>query len=426
MIYSSSIKVLATGLFILSINLFSLSVSAQDSAVVAPAAITAAPDAAVVDAGKALFVGNCKVCHAVNEQVVGPALAKVYERRDINWIIAFVKNSQKVIKSGDSYAVDLYNKYNKTEMPTFDFKDEEIKSIVAYIKYETENPTVEKGPEVKPETPGEQGNSQSGVSSEYFYIIIGVLIIVLALILVVLVLIVTVLNKFLNQQQDLDEADKEIVNQRIDLGAVLKSKAFIGFTIFIFVTLIAKTTIDGLFSIGIQQGYAPKQPIAFSHKLHAGQNQIDCNYCHTGVRISKNANIPSANICMNCHSIIKTGPMYGETEIAKIYKAVENNTPIEWVRIHNLPDFSYFNHSQHVVVGNQECQTCHGPVQEMETVAQSAQLTMGWCIDCHRKTDVNAKGNAYYDKLVQLHNSSNKTPMKVVNIGGLECAKCHY
>lgn len=424
MIYLSPIKVFASGLIIFSTSLLSLSVIAQDAA--EPAAATSSADPAVIDAGKALFVANCKVCHAVNDQMVGPALAKVYERRDIDWILAFVKNSQKVIKSGDPYAIELYNKFNKTEMPTFDFKDEEIHSIIAYVKYETENPTVVAPEAVAGDGTSAEGASQSGISSEYFYIILAVLIVVLALILIVLALIVSVLNRFLKQQQNLEEADQEIVNQRIDLGGILKSKAFVGFAIFIFVTLVAKTTVDGLFSVGIQQGYAPKQPIAFSHKLHAGDNQIDCNYCHTGVRISKNANIPSANICMNCHSIIKSGPMYGETEIAKIYKAVENNTPIEWVRIHNLPDFSYFNHAQHVAVGNQECQTCHGPVEEMEVVAQHSLLTMGWCIDCHRQTDVSAQGNAYYDKLVELHNSNSKTPMKVVDIGGLECAKCHY
>jgi Cytochrome c7 and related cytochrome c len=193
-----------------------------------------------------------------------------------------------------------------------------------------------------------------------------------------------------------------------------------------------KAVINGLYSVGVQQGYAPKQPIAFSHKLHAGAYEIDCNYCHTGAMKGKSATIPSVNICMNCHRAVKTeSPL-----IQKLWAAADwqpetlsfgpNQKPIEWVRIHNLPDLAYFNHSQHVSVAGLECQTCHGPIQEMDVVKQYSLLTMGWCIDCHRKTDVNAKGNAYYDKLVELHKAANKEPMKVQDNGGLECAKCHY
>jgi len=185
--------------------------------------------------------------------------------------------------------------------------------------------------------------------------------------------------------------------------------------------MVLRAVIDGLFTVGVQQGYAPTQPIAFSHALHAGEYQIDCNYCHTGVRKSKNANIPSANICMNCHSSIQTE----SPEIKKIYAALENNEPIEWVRVHNIPDLAYFNHAQHVAVGEIECQTCHGPVEEMEVVRQHASLTMGWCINCHRETEINGD-NEYYDKLVELHSAVSKEPMTVNDIGGLECSKCHY
>jgi hypothetical protein len=129
---------------------------------------------------------------------------------------------------------------------------------------------------------------------------------------------------------------------------------------------------------------------------------------------------------MNCHGQITKGTITstGTAEIEKIYAAIENNQPIEWVRIHNLPDLAYFNHSQHVAVANIECQTCHGEIQEMEVVQQFSILTMGWCIDCHRTTEINSKGNAYYDQLVELHDSPD--PMTVEDIGGLECAKCHY
>ena len=172
--------------------------------------------------------------------------------------------------------------------------------------------------------------------------------------------------------------------------------------------LVTKALIDGAFNVGVHQGYAPKQPIAYSHKLHAGEYKIDCNYCHTGVNRGQSAHIPSANICMNCHGVIKKE----SPEIQKIYAAIENNQPIEWVRVHNLPDFAYFNHAQHVNVGGLQCQQCHGEIQNMEVVEQRSSLTMGWCIDCHRKTEVNAKGNAYYDKLVQVHNESGKDALK--------------
>jgi len=181
-------------------------------------------------------------------------------------------------------------------------------------------------------------------------------------------------------------------------------------------------SIDKVMGVGIQQGYSPRQPIAFSHKLHAGDHQINCNYCHTSVYKGASANIPSANICMNCHSQIKKE----STEIQKIYRAIEKNRPIEWVRVHNLPDLAYFNHSQHTKVGGVECQTCHGPIETMEGVAQYSPLTMGWCIDCHRNTPLNTEGNAYYDNLVKLHEKQSSGSFIVASNGGTECSKCHY
>jgi heme/copper-type cytochrome/quinol oxidase subunit 2 len=266
----------------------------------------------------------------------------------------------------------------------------------------------------------------SGIPNEYLSIIVGVLAFILVLILIVLGLIVTVLTKYI-QKQDLPEEEKEYVSQKTDFGKIFKSDAVIIIVTTLVIAFVAKTAIDGLYSVGVQQGYAPAQPIAFSHALHAGQYEIACQYCHTGVEIGKSANIPSANICMNCHTHIQNvGGKEGiSPEIQKIYNAVDNNQPIEWVRVHNLPDLAYFNHAQHVAVGGVECQTCHGPIQEMEVVGQHSTLTMGWCIDCHRQTEITTEGNVYYDKLVQLHSTS-KDALKVKDIGGLECAKCHY
>ncbi len=382
-----------------------------------------------VEQGKTLFNNNCATCHAVTaETVVGPGLKGVNERRPEAWLISWIKNPAKVLATGDQYANDLYNKYNKTPMPAFDFTDDEIRSILAYIDVSGTGEAANTvaggdGAEGKNVPSGDgAGNDTAGggMSSGYFTVILVALLVILLLVLVVLIMIVSLLTKFLRDKKDLSEEDREVVEQKVDVNKILSSNAFKGGAIILAFLILGKIGLDNVMKIGISQGYAPDQPIAFSHKLHAGQYQIDCNYCHTTVTKSKNASVPSANICMNCHGVIKnTSP-----EIKKIYAAIENDRPIEWIRVHNLPDLAYFNHSQHVNVGGVACQSCHGEIQNMEIVQQVAPLTMGWCIDCHRKTEVNAKDNAYYDKLVALHNS--KEPMKVANIGGIECSKCHY
>jgi mono/diheme cytochrome c family protein len=376
-------------------------------------------DPAIIKQGEALFKANCKACHAVDKKVVGPALAGVTKRApSVQWIIDWVKNSAKVVASGDEYGVKIYEEYQKSQMTAFtSLKDEEIMALIAYIEAPPAAPVVT--------TTTTTDTKTSDASSGYLNLILIGMVVILVLLLVILGFIVTTLRKFLNEKQ-LSEEDNEVVNSPITTTSFFTSPGFIFLVAFIVAGVGFKTVVDGLYTIGVQQGYQPKQPIAFSHKIHAGQYEIDCKYCHTGVTKGKSANIPSPNICMNCHSQIKVGTNTGEGEIAKIYAAIQNNKPIEWVRIHNLPDLAYFNHSQHVVVGGIECQTCHGPIQEMDVVKQYSLLTMGWCIDCHRKTDVNTKGNEYYDKLVKLHDEKKNGKMKVEDIGGLECSKCHY
>lgn len=421
--------------FLLIFSLFSVInfAQAQDAAASEDGIST---DPAMISAGEKLFKGNCTSCHQVHKKVIGPALANVWERvPSKEWIYSFIQNSTKVIASGDEYAVNLYNEYNKTQMTSFGSLDPaKIDQILAYVKDETlKGPP---GPKVPEPCVGEDCPKtpvSAGVDSTYVTAVMLILVIVLLLILVVLGLMVNILTKVLKDKNDLEEADVEVVNQRFDLGKFFKSNGVVGLLVFIIVALGMKAGIDGLFTVGVQQNYQPNQPIAFSHKIHAGQYEIDCQYCHTGVRKAKSANIPSANICMNCHSAIKTE----SAEIQKIYAAIDydpetleygtNTKPIEWVRVHNLPDLAYFNHSQHVQVGGLECETCHGEIKEMEVVYQYSPLTMGWCINCHRETNVNTKGNGYYNKLVELHEDNNgKTPMKVEDIGGLECSKCHY
>lgn len=197
----------------------------------------------------------------------------------------------------------------------------------------------------------------------------------------------------------------------------------------------------GMREVGVQQGYAPDQPINFSHKIHAGEYEMDCKYCHSTADKSRSASIPSLNTCMNCHKYVTASEKYnGKTspEIQKIYNAIgfdgENmeyiegyeQRPIEWVRIHNLPDLAYFNHSQHVSVGKVECQTCHGPIEEMEKVEQFATLQMDWCVDCHRERGIDAENNKYYEDVHKNMQAEGKDYMTVAENGGLECSKCHY
>ncbi len=410
---------LAKFLTSLILILFSLSTFAQEIS----------KDAAVIKVGEELFNGNCKSCHRVKQKLVGPALAGVEDRApSIQWIKSWIRNSAKVVASGDAYAVALYNEYNKSQMTAFNsYTDDQIMSILAYVKAEADKPEAPKGPQVT----ADGGGAETGasISSTYLNAIVIGMVLILVLLVIILALIISALKKYLDQKELSDE-EKEVVHSPITVTTFFQSKGFIFVVVFLVASISFKTVIDGLYTVGIQQGYQPKQPIAFSHKLHAGAYEINCKYCHTGVMKGKQANIPSPNICMNCHTQIKQD----SPEIQKIYAAIGYDVktasytgkqkPIEWVRIHNLPDLAYFNHAQHVNVGQVECQTCHGPIQEMEVVKQYSLLTMGWCVDCHRKTDVNTKGNAYYDKLIELHNS--KKAMKVEDIGGLECAKCHY
>ncbi len=386
----------------------------------------------IIQQGKILFEENCTVCHAIHEEIVGPALKDVHKRQTVDWLKKFINNSQKVIQSGDEYAVKLYEKYNKTQMTSFDFSDKEIMDILAYIQaasLEINNTksNVEKNVTVpKDHKISEIGNSNF-ISNKYFLLIIFGILSMLMLILLSLLFIIIFLiknntkNTLVNQNKK-KNIFKKYYKKKIGTILLHSTTHYIGMLICL--AFIGKTVIEALYTVGVQQNYAPTQPIAFSHKLHAGELNIDCQYCHTGVLKSKNANIPSVNICMNCHHQIKKNT----PEIKKIHLAVEKNQPIEWIRVHNLPKLAYFNHAQHVKVGNISCEQCHGPVQDMEVIYQHQPLTMGWCIDCHRKTKVNAKDNAYYDRLLAIHQHQKKQqiPLKVVDIGGLECGKCHY
>jgi mono/diheme cytochrome c family protein len=308
----------------------------------------AAPDPAMVEKGKELYTNNCAACHAVtDEQVVGPGLKGINDRRDEAWLIKWVKNNVAVIESGDAYAVALYNKYNKAAMNVFPtFKDDDVRSILAYIESANAPVAAVAGAVVGAAAPSQES------SSLFNYIVIGMLAL-MSLVLVALLSMINTLSKTVGGVTQVgDNAPSFLERLTAGAEALAGNVAFKSAAWLFFLLIVGKATIDGSYAIGMHQGYAPTQPIEFSHKLHAGEYKINCNYCHTGVYKGKGANIPSANICMNCHNAIKKE----SPEIQKIYKAIETDTPIEWVRVHNLPDLAYFNHAQHTNVGGIQCQ----------------------------------------------------------------------
>lgn len=192
---------------------------------------------------------------------------------------------------------------------------------------------------------------------------------------------------------------------------------------------IIKITAHEAIALGRSKNYEPDQPIKFSHAVHAKQNKIDCLYCHSSAEYSKVAGIPSANVCLNCHTLVREGTRTGRFEINKIHAAIDHQKPIEWVKVHNLPDYTYFDHSQHVSVGKVSCQTCHGPVEDMDRIRQVSDLSMGWCINCHRTTEVQFTKNAFYDKYEQLHKDLKAGKIDRVTaakVGSIDCMKCHY
>lgn len=392
-----------------------------------------------VQKGKSLFNANCAACHKLNKRAVGPALAGVSAKYDKEWLYSWIKNSTAMVKSGDAQAVAIYEEYNGSVMTSFpQLSNDDIDAIIAYTDYTPPAPAAGAVPAA---APVESGSSFSND------LILAVLFLVLAALVVMLFLVNKTLNK-IAAANGIEVITKEKV-KRTPLWKAYAQNPFLVFVTVIFLLLSsAYVGYSYLMQVGIDQGYMPIQPIHYSHKIHAGANQIECKYCHSSARVSKHSGIPSLNVCMNCHMNIAeyngeedlekgyTKEFY-TNEIKKLYKAVgwDENTqsytgetqPVKWVRIHNLPDFVYFNHAQHVSVAGVDCQKCHGPVEEMEIMYQHSSLTMGWCINCHRETNVNVKDNEYYSKIHdELSKKYGVDKLTAAQMGGLECGKCHY
>jgi hypothetical protein len=360
-------------------------------------------------------------------KMTGPDLKDVSKRRADDWLAKWIKSPSTVLKSGDAYAQNLVKEYNGTVMSEFGhLSDADISNLIAFLK----NPPKEQA--AGPQQPGHHSGVPAAAKTDNTLHILIVLTVVLLILAIVFSKVKKALTNLLRQKQGLPPLP--------ELSPVewMQGNKRIVALIVIFLFLVgSKQGWDALMAIGVNQGYKPEQPIAFSHKIHAGDNGINCKYCHFGAEKGKAAGIPSANVCMNCHKFIKEGTTTGTTEIAKIYAALDydpakmqygtNQKPIQWTRVHNLPDLAYFNHSQHVTVGKIECQTCHGKVEEMDVAEQFAPLTMGWCINCHRDTEIDKSNNYYKDlheKLMKRHGTKDK--LTVEKIGGLECARCHY
>ncbi|NNK10848.1 MAG: c-type cytochrome [Flavobacteriaceae bacterium] len=403
--------------------------------------------------GKQLFNQNCAACHALNRKMTGPALANVETRLaeeeglDKEWMYAWIKNSAGLIASGDAYANKIYEEYNQAAMTAFPtLSNEDIDNILAY----TAAPPPAPVQAVATVAEAAGGAPTSGITNE---VILGALVLIFGLLVMMLILVNTTLRRIAEANGVVVEKAK--AEKRTPIWKAFAQNQFLVLVSTIFLLLASAYYAYGwMMQIGIDQGYQPIQPIHYSHKIHAGANKIECKYCHSSSRVSKHSGIPSLNVCMNCHKSIyeykgnPEGPTpedlangytneFYTAEIKKLYKAVGWNEeeqrytgeskPVEWVRIHNLPDLAYFNHSQHVTVAGIECQTCHGPVEEMEIMYQYSPLTMGWCINCHRETNVNVEDNAYYEKIHEaLSEKYGVENLTAAQLGGLECGKCHY
>ncbi|HAP31040.1 MAG TPA: cytochrome C [Flavobacteriales bacterium] len=389
-------------------------------------AVSASVSAQNIEEGEKLYKANCTACHQIDSKLIGPALRGVSDKYSEEWLIKWIKNSAEMIAAGDPDAIAIWEEYNKSPMTAFPyFSDDDVKNILAYIEQAPEKQAVVA-------TTSVDGGAIVVEDQTSDYVILTIAI--------VLLLVIAGLWKIKNTLKEVaGEESEDLFSSIITLvNAFFARKSIVTLTVFIILGFGVNSAWNLMLGVGVTKGYAPEQPIAYSHKLHSGINGIDCNYCHHSARHGKSAAIPSANVCMNCHTYINEGPS-GKAEIQKIYDAVGfdpekgqyiqgyEQKPIKWVRIHNLPDHAYFNHSQHVVAGGLECQDCHGAIEEMEVVEQHAELTMGWCIDCHRQTEVKVADNDYYEEMhAKFKENHPGEAFNVEAIGGLECGKCHH
>lgn len=413
---------------------FSATIYAQDEA--------EASSGGDVAAGEALFKSNCAACHKLDKKAVGPALRGVGELFDRQWLYKWIRNSQALVQAGDATAVKLFEENNKLIMTPFPgLSDQDIDNILAYTDQQKAQPQADAGGDIA--ASGASAGAQGGGVSNA--VLLGALALIFLLLVIMLFLVYNTLKRIADAKGLHIEEEKE---KHLPIWKAFAQNQFLVIVTTIVLVLAASYFAFGyLMQVGVDQGYQPVQPIHYSHKIHAGDNGIDCNFCHSSARQSKTAGIPSLNVCMNCHMSISEvaestataeySKEFYDGEIQKLYKAVGwdpndmaytgKTESVKWVRIHNLPDFAYFNHSQHVTAAGVACQKCHGEVEKMEVMEQFAPLTMGWCVECHKETNVALGTNEYYAKIhEELSKKYGVEKLTIAELGGLECGKCHY
>ncbi len=405
------------------------------------AAASAQPD------GEKIFKGYCASCHQIDKDMTGPALLGSLDRwsgrEDL--LYEWVRNPAGVKESGDDYVKDLLAEWeHKSGLMTGQpLSDEEITAVFDYIETPRE---AAQGPTTTTSVEDLEGDKDPESGQTIFWLSM------MGLLLMIIILSMSSVRRAL--LGTLQEREGKVTAEPTSYFQELKvwmgkNKVVTALVVVFFLVMGSVDLWDRLMAVGVFTGYTPEQPIAFNHTLHAGEMGVDCQYCHSGAADSKHAGIPAASICMNCHVGISEGRTEsGTADIQRLYEAVGWDTenlsytgeqqPIAWVKVHNLPDHVYFNHSQHVTVGGVECQTCHGPIDTEFTVAeQFAPLTMGWCLDCHNSTAVDMTSSEYYEEMHQrfINNERGQKFLKeyledgnisVREMGGWECSKCHY
>lgn len=441
------------------------------------------------DAGNGydLFNTHCTACHQIDGQLIGPEMRNVVSRLQeeqglgTDWLHLWIKDNKALRESGDRYANEVYAKYNNQEMLAFtSLSDSDIDDILAYTSDPEGGQQAFEDAKKAAEAANAPAKSDGGSANTG---VIAVGFVVLAALLLWILLRVNALVSA-TRAGSLTEAT---LNKAVSFNEMVQKYKPVGLAGLGLLGLIVLYAVYwGLMGIGVDKGYEPEQPIYFSHKVHADIQGIDCQYCHSSAKYGKVSGIPSTNVCMNCHKTIKEyrGDYFEEElvnsgkfasaddvkkfytgEIQKMYKAIGwnpetnkyegNQKPIEWVRIHNMPDFVYFSHAQHVVAGekailkaiqegtipnakelnlsadSQVCFACHGQVNQMNEVKMANDFTMGWCIECHRTTEVDMNNEYNKEYYAELHEKLKKqygdaTKITVDAIGGLECGKCHY
>ena len=420
--------------------------------------------------GEKLFKANCTACHALDKQMVGPSLGGVVDRLkkeqnlDTDWLNKWIKDNKSLRESGDKYAIEVYEKYNKTEMLAFPaLSDQDINDILEY----TTNPPA---PEPAADAAATAGTDSVAALEAAKKESVNSKIILISLFAIggLLLWLLFKLRQLVKLQQSEELAGLN-ETRATSFADMYKRYHYIGKGVLVVLGVLAAYGIwNWMMWIGVYKGYKPEQPIYFSHKIHAGENKIDCQLCHSSAKYGKVSEIPSMNVCMNCHRTISEyngkymepgkDKAFYDGEIKKIYAATGwdpekqqytgQTQPVEWTRIHNMPDFVYFNHSQHVVAGEQAiinsfnkknpdakidvvCKACHGQIDTMNVVQMANDFTMGWCIECHRTTEVDMNNGYNKEYFKNLHEKLKKqygsgTKITVDAIGGLECGKCHY